>query len=83
MEKLSPLERELLLSVSGLKIGIDKEITALKSFLQNSEASGSSSTMKRLSDIEKAQVQLNERMNSLRKDISIVVETLTDNLKSL
>ncbi|PYE84197.1 hypothetical protein [Phyllobacterium leguminum] len=77
MDKLTPLERELMLSVSALVDGSNKEIAALRDSLKTYDASATRGIERRLDEIERVQDSLSERMSNIEKQHTEAWKKLT------
>nr|CRY96123.1 hypothetical protein [uncultured prokaryote] len=80
MDKLTALERELLRSVSDLLTGTEQEIAALKRSLADYDSSGMHVIAQRLSEIERVQSSLHQRMSALEQQSEQVSQQLAEAL---
>lgn len=65
MEQLTPLERELMRSVSDLLSGTEREIADLKTSLRTYDASVTSGLERRLNALANTQTALEQRLSEL------------------
>ncbi|MGY4753006.1 hypothetical protein ACVNHC_24385 [Pannonibacter sp. Q-1] len=83
MDQLTPLERELLRSVSELQTGAEAEAAELKSFLKRYLDEREQETSIRLTELEKSLVALAKRQNSIENSNRLEWEKLNSRLDQL
>ena len=78
MDRLTPLERELMRSVSALQAGFRQDMSALQDGLSTYETGSSSALEDRFTAIETAQSYLDQRLATIEEHQLAMLERLNE-----